>query len=301
MVATTRNWEQTFRDWSKPSSDTEAEKCDRAERMIREAIRQHPWFAGMQPRVYAKGSYANNTNVRLDSDVDVAIEFERCLYFNANSVSGFIPAQAGIRTPADHSFAEFKNQTEAALVSMFGRRNVTRGNKAFDIHENTSRVDADAVPCWEYRLYYGPGPSDYYRGTEFVSDDGIAVVGWPEQQKVNGNAKNVRTGSRYKHITRAIKRLRNEMASSGIVSAEPIASYLIECLMYNVSDSDFQHPNYVDDVRMALASVIADQRPDSAWVEVNGTKSLYGSRQSWTRAQTETFATNAYIYCRLGH
>jgi len=60
--------------WTKPSSDTEQDKQDRTERMIRQAIDSHVAFNNCSLKVYAKGSYANNTNVRSDSDVDVAVE-----------------------------------------------------------------------------------------------------------------------------------------------------------------------------------------------------------------------------------
>lgn len=60
--------------WTAPSSDTEQEKQERAERMIRQAIDDHEPFRECSLNVYAKGSYANNTNVRSDSDVDIAVE-----------------------------------------------------------------------------------------------------------------------------------------------------------------------------------------------------------------------------------
>lgn len=39
--------------------------------MIREAINAHDAFKGSAYSIYAKGSYANNTNVKSDSDVDI--------------------------------------------------------------------------------------------------------------------------------------------------------------------------------------------------------------------------------------
>ena len=44
---------------------------ERAERMVIAAIDAHPAFDGYRSsiKVYAKGSYANKTNVRADSDV----------------------------------------------------------------------------------------------------------------------------------------------------------------------------------------------------------------------------------------
>lgn len=295
MVVTARNWEQTFRDWSKPSSVTEAEKCDRAERMVKQAIAAYPGFRGVDIRVYAKGSYANNTNVRLDSDVDVAVELRRSIFFNADAVPGFVPALAGIWQPAPDTFAAFKRDVYAALCEKFGYANVTPGNKAFDIHEDTSRVDADVVPCWEYRAYYGPGVGQYVQGAELIADDGIAIINWPEQQKANGIAKNLATGGRYKFITRAIKRLRNEMADVGIQVAKPISSYLIECMVYNVPDSYFSNPAYVEDVRVTLAHIAVNV--SEAWLEVNQIKPLFGWSQPWTKEQARGFALAAYMYC----
>lgn len=67
--------------WTEPSSDTEQDKQERTERMIREAIDAHTPFKDCSLKVYAKGSYANNTNVRADSDVDIAVECTEVEYW----------------------------------------------------------------------------------------------------------------------------------------------------------------------------------------------------------------------------
>src|SRR3989344_6689302 len=66
--------EEQLTGWTGPSSDSEQEKQERTERMIRQAIAGNVPFRGCCLRIYAKGSYANNTNVRADSDVDIAVE-----------------------------------------------------------------------------------------------------------------------------------------------------------------------------------------------------------------------------------
>jgi hypothetical protein len=40
------------------------------------------------------------------------------------------------------------------LTDFFDRGAVQRGNKAFDVHANTYRVDADVVAAFEYRWYF---------------------------------------------------------------------------------------------------------------------------------------------------
>jgi hypothetical protein len=55
--------EDKLSGWTGPSSPTEQDKQDRTERMIREAVKEHPAFDGVDIDIYAKGSCANNTNV----------------------------------------------------------------------------------------------------------------------------------------------------------------------------------------------------------------------------------------------
>jgi len=68
--------EEQLKNWSGPPSDTEEEKATSAEKALDQAIKksQHPLLSSGQYRIFAKGSYPNNTNVRLDSDIDIAIE-----------------------------------------------------------------------------------------------------------------------------------------------------------------------------------------------------------------------------------
>ncbi len=66
--------EDRLQGWTGPSSDTEQEKQDRTLRMVREAIDEHAAFDDCRLSVYAKGSYANNTNVKTDSDVDISVQ-----------------------------------------------------------------------------------------------------------------------------------------------------------------------------------------------------------------------------------
>lgn len=66
--------------WIKPSSESEKNRQDRAWRMVCDAIDAHPAFDGVDRRIYAKGSYPNNTNVARDSDVDIVVELHECNY-----------------------------------------------------------------------------------------------------------------------------------------------------------------------------------------------------------------------------
>jgi hypothetical protein len=81
-----------------------------------------------------------------------------------------------------------------ALVGYFGSEGVTPGNKAFDVHENTYRIDADVVATFEHRRYSGSlnpdGTHNYLSGVAFDPDDGARIINWPEQNYTNGVARN---------------------------------------------------------------------------------------------------------------
>lgn len=96
------NLEDKLSRWTAPSSDTEQEKQNRTERMIHEAISSHGMFGSCSLRVYAKGSYANNTNVRSDSDVDIAVECTDVLYWEEARAGVFTPGKPyeGVWTPS---------------------------------------------------------------------------------------------------------------------------------------------------------------------------------------------------------
>lgn len=67
--------EEKLTGWAGTSSATKQKKQDqdRTEQTIREAIRAHDAFDSCSLRIYAKRSYANNTSVRANSDVDIAV------------------------------------------------------------------------------------------------------------------------------------------------------------------------------------------------------------------------------------
>lgn len=297
---TGKDWDQIFRNWSAPSSDTEETKCHNAERMIRDAIRESSVLSARNIEVFAQGSYRNNTNVRLSSDVDVCVRCMDVLFDDYSMSNGLTRQDVGI-TDVGYTYGQFKNEVEAALVSKFGRPSVTRGNKAFDVHANSYRVDADVVACFEHRRYLRGAYGGFYylSGTEFISDMGQRIINWPHQHYDNGVSKNRATGTRFKSIVRVIKRLRNEMDENGMAAARPISSYLIECAVYNVPNNTFGHYLYKDDVRDAIIHLYNQTLSDEGcrgWIEVNDLKYLFGPHQSWTRQQVNEFVLAAWRY-----
>lgn len=286
------DWETIFQNWAKPPSDTEQTRCDNVLGVVRNAISSSPALDNRRTTVFAQGSYRNRTNVRTDSDVDVCVLCRDTFFFDLPG--GMTSEDFGI-IPATYSYTKYKSDIEDALVSYLGRQAITRGNKAFDVHQNTYRVDADVVACFEYRRYSNNG--SYLEGTSFETAKGIRVVNWPQQNYDNGVAKNEATSKRFKAVVRVLKKLRNEMDENGYSEAKVMPSYLIECLVWNVPNQGFGHYNITGDVRYAIVHLYnntQDFEKCREWGEINELKYLFRTSQPWKREQVNDFLLAAW-------
>lgn len=289
-----QNWEEKFKRWAAPPGKTEEERCSNAEKAIRNAINASDKLNRRNIKIFTQGSYRNNTNVRADSDVDIGI---LCFdTFFHDFPEGYNREDFGI-TPATYHYEQFKKEVGEALVSYFGSGAVSRGNKAFDVHETSYHVEADVAPFFEHRRYSKDGK--YISGVELRPDNGGKVINWPEQHYQNGVGKNKDTGRRYKSVVRIIKSLCNEMSDNNIQQAKGIPGFLIECLVWNVPNSDFAHSDWTGDVRACLAHLFnntKDEEKCKEWGEVSELKYLFRGPQKWTRLQAFSFVDKAWDY-----
>lgn len=287
--------EDTFTQWSKPPSDTEETKCENARVAIAKAIGASAELSIRNLSVFGQGSYAANTNVRLDSDVDVCVLCKDTFFFDLPN--GGAPNQYGFSSPAAYPFSKYKDDVHMALEERFGRDGVTRGGKAFDVHSNTYRVDSDAVPCFEYRYYLGTPSEGYISGVAFIDEKASRrIFNYPVQALENGRAKNVETGKRYKRVVRILKRLRNVLKNEGNLVASRIPSFLIECLVYRVPSSRFQNSSLTQDVHEVLYYLLGNMASDQNcldWTETNEIKYLFRASQPWSREEAFTFVWDA--------
>ena len=302
-AVTDSKWDATFRRWAKPLSDTEEEKADNAASIIRAALKASSALSGRNVEVYATGSYRNNTNVRGESDIDVAAVCHDTFYYD-----GLPPGTAssiGI-TPATYSFSEFRRDVHDALHARFGT-GMTPSDKAFNIHENTYRLEADVTPFFEFRRYRLNEQNSYVfnEGVKSFAASGAEFINWHRDHYAQGVKRNNDTGRRFKRITRILKNVKFDMIENGTPAAATLAkampSFLIECLVFNAHDVCF-HPNadgYVQDVRTVVADLWERTKPEGNWndmVEVNYRKWLFRGAQPWNRD-----TVNAFLYAAFGH
>ncbi len=297
----TRDWEGIFSTWAQSPAQTEEQRSENAIRGIRNAISHSSKLKQRRLKVFTQGSYRNRVNVRHDSDVDVGVMLYE--YFLWQIPEGKSPADFDIRV-VDYPFTQFKDELEDALVAHFGRAAVKRGNKAFNIRENTYHVEADVVPLFEFRRYWKH--DDYRAGVALITDKGRRIENYPERlvdnwpltplHYENGVSKNNDTSRHFKGVVRILKKIRNEIEDSGSSSAKVIPGYLLECMTWNVPNVTFGGANWYTRVQAVLRHLWNNTEADancSSWFEVDGIKYLFRASQPWTRAAAHTFIDEA--------
>lgn len=267
--------------------------------MVRQAVSAHKPFEGYDFRVYAKGSYANNTNVRFDSDVDIAVRCTAACYAEEHTKGAHTPggAYTGIWTPS-----RLRTELAAAMEAKFSGQVDTSGSTAIRVSANTARVDADVVPCFNYRYYFSP--TSWREGAMVIKKDGTRIKNYSEQQLKNGRSKNTATNSFYKQAVRIMKRVENAMVEADYHREVP--SYFVECLVYNVPNEILLRSTWESTIKGVISHIfhgLQGEEPAEAadrWLEVNEWKFLFNKTQPWSRKDGRDFAKAAWNYLVLG-
>lgn len=299
--------ERKLEGYKDPASDGEQDRQARAERMVKAAVNGWQGLVDTTVNFIVKGSYANNTNVKSDSDVDIAAIYRGMHYFND---AALLPQHKIIRVPISvkhYPGLQFRQHIEQAAIRHFGAAacDVT-GNTAVTVAENGGRVSADLVPSFLHHTYYydANGNIRSHEGTITFRKDGSTVINYPNQQLNNGVAKNIATGYRYKQLVRILKRLENELVATGKIKELP--SYFMECLVHAVPNdwigSKSANP-LTDDLKSVLGHIVyhtSDANGQShTWTEPNGIKPLFHASQPWTKQDATNLAALAWGHLRL--
>ena len=259
--------EEQLKIYAAPLSETENQKCINAINMVRDALKNlgftddgkeiqkmyddtYAYSLEMRTssgarkvKIFIQGSYANNTNVRTQSDVDIAVIQEEIFTTEYRPSTSLYP-----QSDEDYNFCTvtpaqktFKDEVQECLEKKFGT-DVERKNKSIKIYGNTYRKDADSVPCRRYRDYrndYRKDASNYIPGIVIIPDHGDRIINYPEQHIANGRKKNNDTNRYYKKMVRIIKKMRYLMCDLGYQEAEQVSSFGLESLLWNLPDDLF--------------------------------------------------------------
>lgn len=253
--------EQQLKTWSSLGAQA---RSKRTYDSIRDALADHEWPATMGfPNVYLQGSYRNHTNIAGNSDVDVVVESKGMFYADLSDVElrirGFPPPQ--------FSWRDFRNEVFRALAARYDPRRVGQGDKCIHVGGAGDRLNADVVPCCEYRTYR----NGYAEGIVFWTGSGVQVVNYPELHYANGTDKSARCNANYKRMIRVFKNARNAAGSD-------FPSYFLECLLYNVGDHRYSGGYSAMFSRILVDLLDAKTTGSMAyWLCQNGQQAMFGN------------------------
>lgn len=283
--------------WTKPAFANEAERAEATQKSVKDAIDNHSVLRNLSIRVFPKGSYANNTNVRHDSDIDIAVELKEMINLSYDPGVNF--SDTGLTSYTGISEQLFKSHLKSALISKFGDKVDTSGNKVFKIRGSDKIMDADVIPCTTFRLYHSP--TNYSEGIELILNvpDGRRHFNFPDQHQENGIYKNNSTSKRYKSIVRILKNANNYITPSG--SDPKYHSFMIESLAYNLPTDLYLYnepwKDLLNQVCVGAWKYLEVNEPENEverWMEVNDIKFLFHSDQKWSRSHAKQFVLDIY-------
>jgi hypothetical protein len=287
--------EDILAGWAQPPSDSEETKLANAERMIRDALKDDSELKKLSYEVFGQGSYANDTNVRLNSDIDINVRLRSIAHVEVPE--GKTMEDYGY-TLSNYPFNEFKQRVFRALANHFGEKDVEYSNKCIEVKGNTYRVQADVVPTFLLDRYWKSGTRQI--GSWFVSNDNKVQENFAQQHIENGKAKNMRTNRRFKRLCRIVKRLRYRMIDENESISTNITSFLIESLLFNVTDNIYNTPlSWTERLRQAIVFLYEQTRDEKnvkEWGEVSECLYLFNTDRKWSVADVNEFMVTLWNY-----
>jgi hypothetical protein len=194
-----------------------------AESELRRALGRSPRLDGRAYEIFGQGSRVNNTYIEHSSDIDLVLM---------------------LKGAPESDWEEFRDDVLAVLSESYA---VRMGRRCVNVDDPDSLFGemVDILVATEYRL---PGE----QGVFFRDQEGRAIVNFPKQHRRNGDAKDRRTGGRFKDVVRAVKRVRKLAERERMLLDGTAPSYLLECLLYNVPDDVYRTPSLGEAYRGAL-------------------------------------------------
>ncbi len=232
--------ESQLETWSQQGAITTSK--DTYATVKRASESQNAAYAKRQVEVFLQGSYANDTNIYTESDVDIVICHTGAFFHDLEKLT---PQQRGLFTTTfpdgTYAYNTFKADVQSALVAAFGS-SVRSGNKAFKITASGPRRSADVVCAFDHRRYTdfnGVQDETYYKGISFFTADSTRIDNFPKYHSQNLTTKHQATRSKFKPTIRMFKNIREKLIERRLIANGEAPSYFIEGLLYNVPNDLF--------------------------------------------------------------
>jgi hypothetical protein len=253
--------------------------------VLQDALGRSRRLRGYTYEIVVQGSYANKTNIRAHSDVDLVVQLKMPFEGDVRGMHGGDLRRFRARYEgAAAGWHEFHQDVVAGLRERFF---VDPRGKCVDIKDWDSlmRIPADVVPAIEYRHYRSVSrgsAEDFEEGIYFEDGSGKPVFSFPKQHLKNGIRKDHATGGRFKQVVRIVKNARLHAAAEG-AEVSDLPSYFVECIVYNVPDDRFRSPVLADAYRECLGWLAENRAKSQVFMCQNELVGLFDDdHAAWT-------------------
>lgn len=222
---------------------------------VKAALEAHQNLKTKNVEIFLQGSYANDTNIRGDSDVDIVVMLPRTFSSDTTRLNTVEKTLFDKHwSPAIYTSKDLRRDVIKALKSHYGEGRVEEKNKCIRIHKKDGYVDADVVPAIQHRLYRGYiySPGDFIEGTAIDTLKGDRIINYPKEHKKNGATKNFHTIGKYKPTVRQIKNLKRHAVQQGVLDPKDAPGYMLECMAYNVPVNLFESHDHLRLARVMM-------------------------------------------------
>lgn len=292
-----RYTESQLEGFTQPISESENQRCENMIKMVKEAVEYYyyetrDYIVNINNyEIFLQGSYANNTNVKQNSDVDICVMYKNVFNYR-------IPEGVSLNGSYNDSTLDYftlRNMIKNALSKKFGSDRVIDKNKSIRILSNSYTTEADVVVAFQYRYYING--NDYLEGISYKALDGASVVNYPKLHIKNGNDKNTETNHMYKKMVRIFKKIMYDMQDNNIYESKEVKGFVIECMVYNINNKDiYQYiaTKYTDNLKRMADAFINESM--ISWIEVNEIKYLFGIEKDKEEKRYKDFIKSLKVY-----
>lgn len=284
--------EDILEGWT-DSKRTALQSAQDTHKKIRNALNDSDALEDIEFRDFLQGSYANNSIIRKSSDVDIVVKLDEFRYVNLHDLNPEDQEDVDIED-YDYDYNEFRNDVLSVLQDTYPEGSFDPAGNAIEVSAPGLPLDADVLVCIDYAHYYNY-PQGYYEGIIFWPTDSFSsVVNYPARHRTRGSDKQEETDDLFKETVRMFKNARNEVVADGYITDDIVASYFIECLLYNVPPG-----RYVDDIQDRYRKIVSylQETNYSDWRCQNGVTDLFGSgRTEWDTWHAKLFVDALEMY-----
>lgn len=292
--------EEQLNNFRYPPSDTEEQKLTNSEYQVKEAIKKSEKLKNKSIKVFGQGSYANDTNVKNNSDIDINVRLDDTVFVDVPN--GISKNDFGY-SDSTYKFSEYRKDIYDALVDYFGKDYIFDKNKCITVLANSTRVETDVVPTFRLDRYDNEKKASKSEGVRFIAKDFSTITNYPLQHIENGKLKNTDTQKRFKRLTRIFRRLRYKMIDDNVDVSENITSFLLECLVWNVPNRIFNdYDTWTDRLKQSIIYIYnatkEGQEICEEWGEVSELLYLFRARK-WSIKDVNQFMIEMWNYLQF--